>query len=464
MQPSSRRYRPRTSADGEAGAATLESAGMWAVAALLVGAVALVIIAGAPGLGDVVRKAICIVVTLGQGQCGSTTTNAAQHVPVNPCVLQAYGHDSNVEVAVAVTVGVGDQWLVERLSDGRFKVTRGTSSKLGADVGVGLTAEVVVDDRPYGGSLAADAGVALAFKGGEVYYANDPAGVRRLLQQHGADVVKDVSVGGGGPVRWSVDQLENLLGAEENQLPEPTETYVEGGLNTSAGARATVVTGGAAAEAGTSQVLGVRFGRDGSTTEYISTTVSGKVGAGMWSETSDGGIQYSQAKAEGLVQLVTEIERNREGEVTTVRTRLVLAGEAAATNTQGNDVSGPSSDSYVERTAELPIRTEADRELAMSYLRSLGIQQVAGMSVQIPVTHLAGDGPEGVIRFVAATLDRGRVTEQSFNNETSSYGAALGGKLIGEIGGGGEVNTFKRNSTGARYFDGISWQPWRACG
>ena len=448
---------------GESGAASLETTGMWALAAVLVAAVALVIVAAAPGLGDTVRRAICIVVTLGQGECGSATTSAAEHVPVNPCVLEAKGRESTIEGSFIVSLGTGEQWLVEELSDGRYKITRGTSGSVGVDTGVGLIAQVVVDDTPYGVTATANAGAKLTFKAGEVYYADDKDGVSDLLRQHVADVVKDGTVGPSGPIRWGVDQIDDLVGAD-TQLPEPSERYVEGGVELSADASTTAVVAGAAGKVGVSQVLGFRIGRDGTSTQYIQSTVNGSVGAGTWSGADDGSYQYSQIKAEGSVQAVVEIERDKDGEVTAVRTKMVMAGESAATNRIGGEVTGPSANGYVERTAELPIRSEGDRVLAMTYLRSLGIQEVGGLSVPIPVSALAGGGVASAVAFTDATRARGYVTEQSFDNDTRTDGFALGGEVIGKFGGAGAVNTVTRTSTGASYFDGTAWQPWRACG
>lgn len=71
----------------------------------------------------------------------------------------------------------------------------------------------------------------------------------------------------------------------------------------------------------------------------------------------------------------------------------------------------------------------AARVLAMTYLQSLGIQQVGRLSVPIPICPVT-----------------------------------CGGEIIGKFGGSGEVNSVTRTSTGASYFDGTTWQPWRACG
>ena len=368
-----------------------------------------------------------------------------------------------VEGSFVVTLGVGEQWLVEELSDGRYRVTRGTTSRAGADFGVGLTAQVVIDDNPYGGSLAADAGGRVTFTGGEVYYAEDQDGVDQLFEQHKNDVVMDHLVAPGGVVRDIGDWVHSRF-VDDTELPESSETYTEGGLEGTAGARATLLASGASAELGSTQILGVRTGRDGTTTEYLQSTVTGQIGASTWSGGDETDARYSEISAAASFQTIIEIERDGDGEVTSVSTRMVLAGESAATNTQGTEVSGPSRNGYVERTITLPIRNDADRELATRYLRSIGVQEVAGLPVQIPITALAGDGPGGVLAFAEATRDRGYVTEQSFDNDTRTDGAALGGELIGKAGAAGEVSQFTRTSTAGSYFDGTTWQPWRACG
>lgn len=435
---------------------------MWATAALLASAVALFFLAGTPAMADAVRRAICVVVTLGQGDCGPTVTTAAEHVPPEPCVVEASGRESMIEGSFVATVGGGETWLVEKLSDGQYRVTRGTTGKVGVDVGVGLTIQATVDNNPYGAALAANAGAAATFSEGEVYYADDEDAVGRLLDQHLADVALDNTAGSSGPARWLADQGLGAVGAD-HELPDSAERYVEGGISLSADAKATLLYAGAAADVGVSQVLGYRIGADGGTTEYLQSTVSGGVGAGTWSGADDGSYQYSQISAQGSVQAVVEVERDADGEVTGVRTRMVAAGEAGATNTIGDEVSGPASSGYVERVSELPIKTEADRELALRYLRGMGIQQVAGLSVPIPITANPIDAVASAVAWSDATRARGYTTEQSFDNDISNNNVQIGGELIGKFGGAGQVNTVDRVSTEASYFDGASWQPWRDC-
>ena len=61
--------RLRRAARGDEGSATLESTGMWTLAALVALAVAVAFLSNTPVLGDTVRRAICLVTTLGQGAC-----------------------------------------------------------------------------------------------------------------------------------------------------------------------------------------------------------------------------------------------------------------------------------------------------------------------------------------------------------------------------------------------------------
>lgn len=446
---------------GDAGAATLESTGMYGLAALLVGAVVLVVLAAAPGIGDMARRAICMVVTLGQGDCGAAVTSAAAHVPLQPCVVQAEGHDTRVKGTFTfVSASTGEQWLVETLSDGRFRVVRGTTNSLGLEAGVGVTAQVVWDDKPYG--VTASAGVAgdLGFRSGEVYYADDQGAVDDLLRQHGVDVAADNVLGDRGPVRDLADGLAGLVGLDDQQLPTPSETYVEGGLTLTGEARATFLYAGAKAGVGTATVLGVRTGRDGTTTEYIGSTVSGEVAAGVWAAADDGSTQYAQLKAQASVQQVVELERNADGDVTAVRTRIITAREAGATFGE----EGPSTASYTERLIELPIRSQSDRQLAMRYMAAVGVEQVAGLAPG-PLSVVAGVAAAGASSaFNQAARARGVVTEQTYDSDTSSYGGEFGVEAVAEASGGVTVNTMDRESTGGRYWDGVSWQPWRACG
>src|SRR6476646_10192356 len=174
-------------ARGDRGSATLESTGMWALAALVAFAVAAALLSNSPAVGDTVRRAICLVTTLGQGSCAPVHTSAAEHRPSDPCVVQSQGHDTSAEVSFVVTLKSGEKWQVDQLSDGTYRITRGDSTGVGADVGVGFDVSATVDDTQYGGTLKASAGGEVTFGSGEVYLARNQDEVNALLVAHAQD-------------------------------------------------------------------------------------------------------------------------------------------------------------------------------------------------------------------------------------------------------------------------------------
>lgn len=290
-----------------------------------------------------------------------------------------------------------------------------------------------------------------------VWDPKDQKVVDALLKQHGIDVAAD-NVVGNGPIRWAVDGLADLAGLDDYQLPDPQETYYEGGI--SAQANATGLFAGAKAGVGASTVLGVKVRRDGSTVEYLASTVSGEVAAGTWAGASDGTVQYAQVKAQGSVKQVIELERDDAGNVTAVRMCLITQGEAGATMGEA----GPSGKTYTERVITLPVTNPADRSIALSYLAASGITQVAGMGATPLSAMTAPLAIATAAAFNDAARARGQVTQQTFDAASSSYGGALGLGAIAEVAGNVTVNTTGLQSLDARYWDGTAWQPWRACG
>lgn len=453
--------RLRRAARSDRGAATLESTGMLALAALLAVAVATAMVSNSPVLGDTVRRAICLVTTLGQGDCAPTRTSAEDHRPPAPCVVASSGHDAKATVSFIVTLGTGEKWQVDELSDGTYRVTRGTSNEVGAGVGVGFNVTGTWDDNKYGAALDAGAGASASFGQGEVYYAKDQDAVDKLLVAHSQDVAKDNIVGGSGPVRWLVDKGGDLVGVSTN-LPDAEAVYVEGGISLSADAEATLVTASANAKAGVKGTLGYRRARDGSTTEYLRASVDGGVqGSVLGGEENGSGYQLARAKANGSVESVIEIDRDKDGNVTTVRIKSIMQGQAdASSNTlDGGD---PDASGYVERTVELPVRSEGDKAIAGNFLSTMGLPYVPGLKTTQP------PGPLNLVdstnAFAQAGRDRGYITEQSYDQGSSSYGGNFDAQAIAKVGGSVEVNTNKRTATEGQYFDGTKMVPWAGCG
>lgn len=457
--------RLRRAASSDSGAAVLESTGMWALAVLVALAVATAMLSNTPVLGDVVQRAICLVTTLGQGSCGATHTSAAEHRPPQPCTVASNGHDTSASVSFIVTLKGGEKWQVDQLSDGTYRVTRGTSTGVGVGVGVGFDVTATVNDTTYGAAASAGAGAEATFGSGDVFYAKSQDEVDSLLVAHAQDVTEDVVVG-NGPSRWVLDKAQGIIG-QDRPLPTPEARYVEGGLSLTADAQATLLTASADAGAGVEAVLGYQIKGDGSTTEYFKATVDGHGQASiLGGDSDDAGYQLVKAKAEGAVASTLAIDRDDSGAITAVRITSLLSGEALArSDTLEND--DPQASGYVERTVELPVKSGSDQVIADNFLTAMGMPEIAGFNLPPSPVSTATGLPSlipATAAFSQAARDRGYVTEQSFDHGTNSNGGTFDAEAIAKVGGSAEYNTNERAATGGQYWDGAQMVAWTGCG
>jgi hypothetical protein len=455
----------------ERGAATLEAVGMYAVAAMIAAGVALAALGSSPVVRDKFRQAVCMLSTLGQGECGSSVTSAADHKPAEPCVVSAEGHNGAVEASFIVTVGASEQFLVEKLNNGKSRVTRGTGGKVGVGVGAGFNVTTTWDDKTYGAAAKADASVAALFSGGEVYYADNDDEVRDLMTAHTEDVAEDTVFGGSGPVRWLVDGAEDLVGLG-NDFPPSDEVYIEGDIHLDASAQVTFLMADAQAGLGVSAMLGIRQGADDTSTTYYKASLDGNISAGSWAgDEQTGQTIYAKVGLEGAAEGIIEVERDSLGNITAVRVKSVLSGTAEASETGGTVSDGPGErKAYSEKMVELPIRTATDQAIAQRYLNALGMGPLGGFT-DIPAgvqNYLPIQNPLDALgatkEFAQAASLRGFVTEQTFDNSPSSYGLNFDAEAIAKVGGGATVETVNRRSTGAWYFDGQKMVTWKGCG
>jgi hypothetical protein len=297
----------------ERGAATLEAVGMYAVAAILAVAVMLVVVSASPVISDRLHQAFCMVTTLGQGPCESSTSAAQNHKPPEPCVVTANSHTGAVEASFVVTGGENEQFLVEKLNNGKFRVTRGTGGKVGVGVGEGANISATWDGKTYGGAATWSASIAAVFTGGEVYYADTEKEVADLAWGHTKDVVKDHAFGDTGLVRRIVDGVSDKLGMGKD-LPAPDETYRAAGVIANMDAQATSGTASAQAGVGSQMLLGTREGADGTSTTYYQASVDGSIGAGGWiGDPKTGKPTYANAGLEGTAESIVEVERDAKG-------------------------------------------------------------------------------------------------------------------------------------------------------
>lgn len=451
---SGRRLRP----GGDRGAGTLDYVGSILIVAAVVVAVSLSLVASRPELP--LARAVCRILSLGQGDCGGDSL--ADRIPTQPCVVRSNQSTKTVRAGVAV-IGQGtERWLIEELSDGRFRLTRSTGGGAGATVGAGFDLTGTWNDQDYGFSLGADANALAIGESGEVYYAGSKNEAEDFLSRRRWDQALDNTVGHSGPARWVADKIRG-----GDDLPDPDETWVAAGTTGDAKATVDWIAMGAQADIDTTVMLGSRLRKDGSGTAYYSMQTNGQVSASMWA--ADSGTQATtlyKAQAAGSVKGMVEIDYDSKGNVTALRVRSTVGGQAAAGKrvVGGDSPDGPNS--YVDLTMELPIRTAEDRKHAAGMAAALGIPYVPGLStgprssVLDPV-ETASD----VVAFVGDARDHGRLWQDDYDlNLTTDAAFTLDAEWITGVMVEGSSNSIDRTSIGQQYFDGTGWRPREGCG
>lgn len=454
----------------------LETVGLIVVAALLVVALVAALTIGTP-IGAHVEAAVCKILTAGQGACEVGGRSAEDHIPPDPCVTKASGHTSKASASFVITLGKNESLLVEELSNGQYRVTRSNGSSVGATTGVGFNVSGTWDDKTGGLALGADAGVEAQFAKGEVYYAESRSDVDDLVEAHYWDVNKDTLVGEEegpfgipNPVRWATDEVLDLTGAN-HEMPDSSETFYEGGFSVNASAQATAIVANTEAGVGVQEVLGMSKADDGSTTTYLKAKISGKAMAGTFaSDEQTAATVYAKAGAEGSVETIIEVERDADGKVTGLRTKLVTSGSAEVSETGGDVEDGPGrAASYTVKTVELPVETAEDERVATNFMDAMGLGYVPGLpsSSDNPVDGMTRDPLEvadALVDFAGAAESRGYVSRQEFDHDGSSYGGTFDAKAIAKVGFSGTVDTVDRKASSGEYWNGQEWATWEGCG
>lgn len=446
--------RPLTALDR--GAATLEYVASLVVASLLVVAVALAITSSRPD--SAVARAICSVLTLGQGDCGGGLS-LADKVPTQPCVVGSNSSTLTLRAGIAVIGQGSERWLIEELGDGRYRLTRGTAAAGGGAVGAGFELTGTWNDQDYGFSLGADANALGQFETGEVYYADSEQQARQFLGERRVSSVLDSTVGPGGPVRGLFDKVRG-----GNRLPEADETWVAAGVIGDAKATVDWIAAGAQAEVKGSTMVGVRLRKDGSSTAYYTGSFSGQAAASFWaSDGPDADTTLFKAQTAGTVGASVEVDFDADHLPVTVRLKTTVGGSAAAGKRVAfeDEQSGPDPNAYVDRTIEIPLNTPQARLAAARALTLAGAVAVPGLPVVQPG---ALDAEDSAAVFAAA-VRQGRMWEDSYDlNQNTDAGFAVNAAWIAKVGVEGSKVSVTRDSRGSRYFDGIGWQDREGCG
>lgn len=460
----------------ERGAASLETVGLIVVAALLVAALVVTLTVATP-ISPHVEAAVCKILSAGQGSCEVDVRSAEEHIPPDPCVTKANGHTSKASVSFVITLGKNESLLVEELSNGQYRVTRSNGSNVGATAGVGFNVSGTWDDKTGGLALGAGAGVEAQFSKGEVYYAESPSDVDDLVEAHYWDVNKDMLVGEEeglfgipNPVRWATDEVLDMTGAN-HEMPDSSETFYEGGFSVNAAAQATLIAANAEAGVGVQEVMGMSKADDGSTTTYLKAKISGKAMAGTFaSDEQTAATVYAKAGAEGSVEAIIEVERDADGEVTGLRTKLVTSGSAEVSETGDGVADGPGRvDTYTVKTVELPVETAEDERVAANFMDAMGMGSIPGLPAGTPNPSAVTarnplDVADALVDFAGAAESRGYVSRQEYDADNSSYGGTFDAKYIAKVGFSGTVDTVEREATSGEYWNGQEWATWEGCG
>lgn len=436
------------------GAATIEFSGLMVIAAFLVAAVAGAL--AVEPIRDAAARAVCEVITLGQGSCGSPSA-AVDPTPQQPCVQSADGGSVSVRAAVVVVGQTGEEWLIEQLGDGRYRLTRGSASGAGGTVGVGFKITGTYNDHAYGVSLGADATAIALGATGDVYYANNSEELQTIISQARTDAVLD-RVTGGGIVRDVVDWATG-----NDEVPTPDQTWYEVRGSGDAAAYASWLLVEAHAQGAVNAALGARINRGGSGTAYFKADLTAEVAGAMWaSDESTNATTRYLGKAQGTLGAVIEVDYDTSGQPRAMRLVSVVGGQAEWSKRVAGqkDSTGPKANSYTQRTNELPLDAARDRVVAAETLAALGGLTVPGLVPPV-VTAAVADAP---VRFVQSARDHGRLWEDGYTFDTNTeFGVGLDAEYIAKLGVDASYSTTRREGTGQRYFDGTGWRERPGC-
>lgn len=442
----------------DAGLGTLEYIGMVLLAVVLT--VAVILAMNTANLPVSLQNALCELTSAfgGGGGCDASTTadDERDREPPQECVAGSDGSSWEGSVAVGVQVEGGETWLVERLGDGTYRMTRSEMAGVGAEIGWGFDVSATVDDRDYGAAVTAGGEAVLRSTEGEVYYASSEDEAHAILDAKGTDDTKDAWFGDDG---WMRDGWDWMAGASDYENREPDETWIEGGVDASARVFVLAIYENAGAEAKLGTYNGTVERKDGTSTDRYTAFIDTQAYAEMWTATQEDG--YQIADAVWGEQLTIEVVRDADGNATAVRQINRSVARADAERQDRLEVPR-----YTETVVEVPLETDADRRVAGSMLQSLGMDGVAGVTDVLSPLDLPGnviDFGDNNAAFVELAQDRGYQSSQTYELSTSTNGGTVDAKWFLEVGLSGSQTSLQRTTVDAKYWDGTGMTSWDGC-
>jgi len=409
----------------ERGQGSLEIVGVIVLAAILVLATVGTVVQNSPTIRGEVSYRICQVLSVaGGGDCDppEPPRSPEDRLPDSPCVMGSTSASAKVGGAFLFVAGnTGRQFLVEELSDGSFRVTEVESGGLGVTAAApGLEVGITLDGTKYGYGAMASAEALLAGRTGNTWYAEDEDALADLqesmMRGKIVDAVTPDKVLGLVPNPLN-DLGKKIVGGE---MPDPDETFIEGGIEGSAAASAenVVLGGGASVNVGT--YLGGKKTPDGYSAYYRATASGNAYGTWLMLE----------GNVRGQVDQLVEIVMDSDGNPTSVRVTAGMSYGADVQITLQEDER-----EYTEVVAEVPFTGDPVEDAAL----------LAKLS-----------NPLTVDDFMAEARDNGSITRTVYEDDPNTYGlnvaGAYGGKL--SLSASGDVTV--RDLKSSQYWDGTT--------
>ena len=294
----------------------------------------------------------------------------------------------------------------------------------------------------HGGSLSI---AVVEFEGGETWLIEN-------LGNQQSDNTKDSILGDSGPSRWLWDQV---TGKGEFEDAEPDQTFADADFKVDAHAGATLLWGTAEANVAAEAYLGTTNKTDGTSTNYFRGNISGDLGVDI--DVSDAGLT-------GELEVLVEVDRDKDGNPVAMRLISATSGDAYANdNLDSVPIDNPE---FTKTTIQIPLETEAQRDVASRVLWATGIPFLPGINDGI--TDIDAIGTAWQIEQIGKDLGNtarqsGYMWEEKYTVDTSENGFDIGFKAGVELGGSGKWSNITQALTGYRFWDGSTWATRPGC-
>lgn len=447
--------RPRRS-KGERGATSLEYLGLMA---LMLALLAMIFSFGLERrVRSGITSSICTIFQLGCSDPGEVA-----EPPPGPCITNRASEELHLGGGEVVQGSYNNSYVVERLSDGRYRVT--ASDDVAGGVGVGFRPGLVykVGDDNVSLEGGATASAMATFATGQTFEFKDEKEATKFLQWHRSHYGNAVFDPVGTGLNWAWDGVSSIW-RDNYSPPAPTVTYAEGGFDASAvgGGTAQLGTSGGAAEvdAVLKEALGARY--DSTTKETtVYVNVDGTLALGA--EAVEGGTVGGRGDVGGVMAVtLDENLEPRRATITTVRpTTANLTGLDQADGLGSiNSVLGAGASpgaSPSERTVEV----EATLDLTDPTNRAAFDRVIAGGADVVARGPYVG-GPEAYNAFVALARrfdDHSSISVLEYRQTRDDH---INVDIIVANAGGDSV---AEDLVSARYLDRIygGMLPWVGC-